>query len=53
MKCIRNFNKKGLWHGYQERYYNDKMTFRCNYKNDEVMGYEEYHYFKKTIFHIV
>lgn len=53
MKSIRNYNKKGERHGYNERYYNGKMIFRGKYINDNLMGYSEWYYIKETIFHIV
>jgi hypothetical protein len=56
-KDIINLNKKGQRHGYNARYTNeDEIMSRGNYKNNKVIGYEEWHhhwhYPKKTNFYI-
>ena len=53
MKDIINYNNKGQLHGYQvwyEAY--DKLYYRGKYKNNERIGYEEYHGTKRTRFNI-
>ena len=52
MRDIINFNSKEQYHGYQERYLNDKLYYRFNFKNGERYGYGEYHYNKKTRYYI-
>lgn len=53
MKSIRNYNKKGQLHGYNERYNNDKISLRGNWKNDTRIGYTESHWAKTTNFYII
>jgi hypothetical protein len=53
MKDINNFNSKGERNGYQEWYaYNGKLYLRANYKNNNLCGYEEYHFSNHTTFYI-
>jgi hypothetical protein len=49
---IINFNSKEQYHGYQERYLNDKLYYRGNSKNGERYGYGESHGRKQTNFYI-
>ena len=42
MKDIRNYNSKQELHGYQERYLNDKLYYRANWRYDCCIGYEEW-----------
>ena len=55
---IRNKNSKGQRHGYQEWYsytklnYKEKLIYRGDYKNNERIGYAEYHGTKQTRFNI-
>jgi len=51
-KDIDNFNKKGNYHGYQEWYWFDELTLRCNYKNGLEIGYQECHFTKQTRYRI-
>ena len=51
-ESIRNYNNKGQHHGYYELYYNHKLSYRLNYKNDKEIGYEEWHLTKTTNFYI-
>ena len=58
-KDIINRNSKGQYHGYHEYYYGyheyyyyNGIGYRANYKNNNEIGYEELHYFKRTNFHI-
>ena len=51
-KDIINKNDKRQWHGYQEWYVNNKLWFRCNYKNDKINGYIEWYGIKQTKFYI-
>ena len=56
-KDIEPRNTKGEVHGYQERYHNNKLYVRCNYKNGLGVGYYEWHlqsydYQLQTRFHI-
>ena len=51
-KSIRNHNKKGQTHGYQEGYYVNKLLFRATYKNMKHVGYSEWHGMKQTEFYI-
>ena len=58
MKEITNYNSKGDYHGYQQWYgyqewYTDRLSFRGNYKNNERIGYTEYHGTKQTRFNII
>jgi hypothetical protein len=52
MKTIRNHNKKGQQHGYQERYWDNKLSYRGNTKNNKSIKYTEYHLVKRTRFYI-
>lgn len=52
MKDITNKNSKEQYHGYQEWYIPNTLWYRGNYKNDESIGYEEYHFIKKTRYNI-
>ena len=53
-KDIINHNRKGLLHGYQERYnYYDRLLVRGNSKNDKDIGYNEWHHNKRTSYYIV
>ena len=46
-------NSKGQSHGYTERYnIHGRLSFRCIYKNDQFIGYAEFHNYKTTIFFI-
>jgi len=50
---IRNYNSNGQHHGYLElRDYNNVLIIRVNYKNDNEVGYEEWHMCKETSFYI-
>ena len=43
-KDIRNYNHKNQYHGYQEIYnWNNVIFLRANYKNNNPVGYEEWH----------
>jgi hypothetical protein len=55
---ITNYNNKGKFHGYQERYsYYDyeqyKLWARANFKNGNRIGYLEDHHIKQTNYHII
>ena len=55
MNNITNYNSKGEWHGYQERYMDKKcntLWYRGNTKNNDSIGYEEYHLIKQTRYYI-
>jgi hypothetical protein len=43
-KNIMQYNEKNQRHGLWERYSNDILWFKCFFHNDNVVGYEEYHY---------
>ena len=43
MKDIRNKNKNGKYHGYQERYNDFKLWFRYNANNGRFYGYYEWY----------
>ena len=53
---IINYNSEGEYHGYQERYWCDKLYYRANWRYDCCIGYEEYHseyhLYETTRFHI-
>lgn len=50
---IRHINDKDEHHGYLElRDYNHVLLIRVNYKNDNEVGYEEWHLTKTTNFYI-
>lgn len=53
-KSIKNRNDKKQLHGYQE-WYNSigKMTYRGNWKNKKIIGYNEYHFYKLTGYFII
>lgn len=56
-KEIKNVNAKFQLHGYQEGYLNEisyltKISYRATYKNNEHVGYSEWHGMEETIFHI-
>lgn len=51
-KDIRNHNRKGLLHGYQERYNNNKLMIRINMYNGNLNGYHENHIIKRTTYNI-
>ena len=47
MKDIINYNKIGLFHGYQVRYYTTgKLCYRINYNNSMRDGYRECYYYR-------
>ena len=46
-ESIRNYNK-GLNHGYQEVYWGNKLSYRTNFKNGNLIGYCENHGSKIT-----
>ena len=50
-KGILNYNSKG-YHGYQEGYYVNKLSYRTTYKNNEQVGYSEWHGMEQTFFYI-
>lgn len=53
IKEIRNTNNKGQYHGYRELSSNrDALIFRLNYKNNEEIGYQEWHIYKQTKYYI-
>jgi hypothetical protein len=59
-KEIVNKNDKGQLHGYQEWYLykNNKLWYRCNYKNGQRVGYYENHIYdslwgKKQTYYII
>ena len=47
-------NKNGELHGYQEHYdWGGELSYRGNCKNDDDIGYQEYHRFEAgTIYNI-
>lgn len=52
-KDIENINDKGEYHGYQEWYDDDNIFYyRANWKNNRLIGYEEFHRFEQTNFYI-
>ena len=55
-KDIDPTNLKGQLHGYQEWYAENKLWIRglvrCNYKNGQEIGYEEWHNNTQTNFYI-
>ena len=51
-KDITNTNYKNEFNGYQEWYLCDKMFYRGNYINDNIIGYTEYHWSKITRYYI-
>ena len=53
MNDIRNYNNKKEAHGYQEWYGYHKLMYRGDYKNNERIGYAEYHGTKRTRFNII
>ena len=50
----RNYNSESQWHGYQERYSATRstLTVRGNWKNNEQIGYTEWHTGKETLYFI-
>ena len=51
-KDIINKNDKGQYHGYQQEYWGNIITYRGYYKNNRIIGYFEYHMFEQTTFYI-
>ena len=51
-KDITNKNTKNEYHGYQEWYGHYELCLRGTYKNDELIGYEEWHIGPRTNFYI-
>jgi len=50
---INPLDSKGQSHGYQEWYNgNNILSYRGTYKNDQEIGYEEWHSTKSTNFYI-
>ena len=50
---MTNYNSKGQFHGYQERYhYDNKLMVRGNSKNGLDVGYQEWHNVKETEYYI-
>ena len=54
-KDIKNHNKKGQTHGYQQWYSltSNKLWYRAIYKNNKHVGYSEWHGTQETIFSII
>ena len=52
-KDIINRNYNGEYHGYQEWYINNKIYYRGIRKNNNRIGYTEYHLPKRTRFNII
>ena len=53
IKSIRHINDKDEHHGYLElRNYDNILLIRVNFKNDNEVGYEEWHNVKRTSFYI-
>jgi len=52
IKDIRNLNNEGEFHGYQELYVYNLIYVRGNFKNDEEIGYQEWHTIKETEYYI-
>ena len=51
-KDITNRNSKRQLHGYQEWYIPNKLYYRGNYVNDNLIGYTESHWSKHTRYNI-
>jgi len=53
-KNIINKNNKGEYHGYNEiySYFNNRLWIRATYKNNNRIGYAEWHWGKETNFYI-
>jgi hypothetical protein len=51
-KDITNKNSKDQYHGYQEWYVCNKLYYRSNYINDNIIGYTESHWSKITRYNI-
>jgi len=51
-KEINTKNDKGEWHGYQKWYWDNKLMYRCNFKNGRLIGYSERHGSKQTRYNI-
>jgi hypothetical protein len=53
-KEIITKNNKNQYHGYNQLYIDDwnKLLYRANFKNGNIIGYLENHNIKQTIFHI-
>ena len=53
-KEIRNYNKAGKFHGYQELYdLNLILSFRGNIKNNYGFGYNESHYLTGRTYYVI
>ena len=52
-KTIRNRNKRGEYHGYQQWHIFNKLAHRGNWNNGSRTGYLEWHYYKiQTTYYI-
>ncbi len=52
-KDIINYNDKHELNGYQEWYTRKNiLRFKCVFKNDKPIGYDEWHEYKMTSYHI-
>jgi len=51
-KNIKTYNDKGQKHGYHKSNDSYGINGRMNYKNDELVGYIEFHGLKFTIYTI-
>ncbi len=51
-KEIKTKNNKGKIHGYRESYHLTKISYRSIYKNNQHVGYSEWHGIEETIFYI-
>ena len=49
-KNIEPINSKGQKHGYHESYVSYGINGRMNYKNDNLVGYIEFHGLEFTIY---
>jgi hypothetical protein len=52
-KDITNINLKNQYHGYQEWYWNNKLSYRGNWNNNLRIGYVEHHLIKQTRYYII
>lgn len=51
-KDIINKNSRSQYHGYQQWYGYNELIYRGTYKNNNMIGYQEWHNTYQTRYHI-
>jgi len=51
---INHYDENGMPNGYFQHYSSNdsKLSYRCNFKKGQPIGYDEYHTLERTMYHI-